>query len=133
MNFKSKQQLLNYIFKSLYDQGKQSKNETGDCLYRGSNGIKCAIGCILPDKLYNIKMENLDVDGLIENSIYGTFNIPWYIKRNKKFLSYVQTIHDNYQKQYQKLSFKNYLKKEFIDCAKNENLKYEWIKNYKSS
>jgi hypothetical protein len=32
-----------------------------------------------------------------------------------------------------KNNIKNYLKKEFIDCAKNENLKYEWIKNYKSS
>lgn len=28
------------------------------CAYRGEGGVKCAVGCLIPDNLYSPKMEN---------------------------------------------------------------------------
>lgn len=32
--------------------------EDGDCLYRASEGRKCAVGCLIPDELYNPAWEH---------------------------------------------------------------------------
>ena len=28
------------------------------CAYRGEGGVKCAVGCLIPDELYSFEMEN---------------------------------------------------------------------------
>lgn len=39
--------------------------DTRDCLYRGPNGTKCAVGCLIPDDLYHEDMEGSSGAGVV--------------------------------------------------------------------
>lgn len=55
------------VSQHLLSQKKMSIRETDyglECAYRGDNGLKCAIGCLIPDELYNEKMEGISIHGL---------------------------------------------------------------------
>ena len=95
MNFKSEQELYDYIGTFLIKQGKQSKN--GDiCLYRGPNGIKCAVGCVLSDHYYRKDMDY----GIFSNGAYTatqlikTFKVPKFFEKFGVFLNDAQYVHD---------------------------------------
>lgn len=50
----------------LLRQGVTSAKQTmdgEDCCYRGPNGLKCAVGQIIPDELYHPEIEGLGVTG----------------------------------------------------------------------
>ena len=52
----NRQEFFNEAYLGLINQMKQSRHEDNDkiCLYRGPNGLKCAIGHALPDSdLFN--------------------------------------------------------------------------------
>lgn len=36
------------------------------CAYRGVDGLKCAVGALIPDELYSPAMENVTVNGLLD-------------------------------------------------------------------
>lgn len=62
------------------------------CRYRTDEGLKCAIGCLIPDNLYTAKIEFITVDFLCEGIVEG-FD---YLKQfDKSFLRRLQVIHDN--------------------------------------
>lgn len=42
----------------------------GSCLYRGPNGTKCAVGCLIPDDLYEPSMEGKSVPGSGDFDMY---------------------------------------------------------------
>lgn len=46
------QEIFDKVVNHLRKQGHRSLSEDGRCLYRGSNGDKCAIGCIISDEDY---------------------------------------------------------------------------------
>lgn len=48
----------------LYKQGKPAMTNR-DCVYRGKNGTTCAVGCRIPDSMYDDKMEGEVVGTLI--------------------------------------------------------------------
>lgn len=58
MNLEQFDKIANHLIK----QGKRSKiswsGDYGMCAYRGEGGTKCAIGAVIPDHLYNEKMES---------------------------------------------------------------------------
>lgn len=37
----------------------------GCCTYRGKEGKKCAIGCLIPDHMYNVHMESKSIKALM--------------------------------------------------------------------
>lgn len=43
------QEVFNLVYEKLMQQGCQSVTEYGLCVYRGDNGAKCAIGCLVDD------------------------------------------------------------------------------------
>lgn len=51
------QQFFQIVASHLLTQGKRSTDGTGFCAYRGDNGLKCALGAVIPDTLYMPKME----------------------------------------------------------------------------
>ena len=55
------QTALNEAAAGLMKQGRRSMNAAGDCLYRGPNGLRCGIGLILPDELYDDGLEGKPV------------------------------------------------------------------------
>ena len=78
-------------------QGKKSTNGN-ICLYRDQDGLKCFIGAIIPDELYNPDMEGNDIYRLATWKQYD--NIREYLNITAgddiNFLMNVQSIHDTF-------------------------------------
>jgi len=55
------QEVFDKVATHLLTQGKQSVNAGGTCLYRGPGGTSCAVGCLIPDKVYREEMEGNDL------------------------------------------------------------------------
>ena len=51
------QELFNEVVSHLRKQKKQSLSQHGYCMYRGEDGLKCAIGHLIPDECYHNDME----------------------------------------------------------------------------
>ena len=58
----TRQEMFNRATAHLVRQGKRSVNDSGRCLYRGPNGLKCAIGIFLPDPLADL-YDDQAIDG----------------------------------------------------------------------
>lgn len=59
------------------------------CKYRTIDGKKCAIGCLIPDDMYNPGMEHTAVELVVEQEM------GWTDTRLKSFLFSAQEMHDN--------------------------------------
>lgn len=72
--------------------------ESDRCLYRSSTGLKCFIGALIPDELYDPKMEGYTVAGILNHPIT---NIRQLFDANiddaflENFLTSLQKIHDS--------------------------------------
>ena len=66
-NLPLRQQHFDTVLAHLRKQGKRSTYGNRGCAYRGTDNTKCAIGALLPDELYDPKMENRPVDNLLVN------------------------------------------------------------------
>lgn len=64
----------------------------GTCRYRGRNGAKCAVGCLIPDAVYNVKMETKVVSQLILDDLGSV--LPPFFAQNRQLLTDLQTVHD---------------------------------------
>jgi hypothetical protein len=51
------QELFTKVRTHLLAQRKKSLNNKGLCAYRGTNGLKCALGCLIADEDYHPKFE----------------------------------------------------------------------------
>ena len=98
MGYKNKlnnQETFNTVVNHLRKQNGRSmaSTEEGDiqCAYRGVNGDKCAIGCLIKDEYYHEKIEGLDI---------GTFLVRDAVAKSGclaelGILSDLQSMHDN--------------------------------------
>lgn len=58
-NMLTLKQGFDIVKKHLLTQNKQSVEEfSGKCRYRGGEGLKCAIGCLIPDDMYKPEFED---------------------------------------------------------------------------
>lgn len=55
------QKIFDTVATHLFTQGERSydRSDPEVCLYRGPNGLKCAVGVLIPDELYDPEMEGL--------------------------------------------------------------------------
>ena len=54
----TKQEIFDKVAKHLLTQGVRSVDgANGRCMYRGTNGTKCAAGCLIPDDKYDNRFE----------------------------------------------------------------------------
>jgi hypothetical protein len=60
------QEAFDLVVTHLKNQGRQAFAD-GACKYRTSDGLKCAIGALIPDEDYMPEMEGFDVRNLIQN------------------------------------------------------------------
>ena len=95
----TEQQVFDRVAKHLLTQNKKSGHwvcGTGfgrifDCLYRGPNGLKCAIGVLIPDEKYEPEFEGL---GAINKELCAAAGISHI---GKDFLGDLQDIHDQHR------------------------------------
>ena len=83
------QEIFNTVSIHLINQ-KQCSRDINVCLYRGPNGLKCAVGCLIPDDMYDSKMEGKTIF-----TILVEFKLPSYFKENIKLMSNLQNVHDS--------------------------------------
>ena len=90
----NRQAIFDKVAKHLLKQNKESslKGELV-CAYRGKGDTKCAIGCLIPEKLYTPNMERRAVRALCEQYPAFAKHIG-ATKRDYVFLSNLQHIHD---------------------------------------
>lgn len=91
-----RQMVFNDVWTKLFEQGGRSMLPDGRmCAYRGKDGLKCAVGHLIPDDAYRSNIEGTsayydEVSGLIDRK-YGTVSD---IPDDPDFLRELQNIHD---------------------------------------
>ena len=90
------QEMFDKVCAHLLTQLSTSLDDTGTCLYRGPDGKKCAIGCLIPDELYTEDLEKKEIRTLLDYSI-GNSELSAYLSQfNKDLLIRLQKTHDAY-------------------------------------
>lgn len=96
--YQTSQEVFDVVAKHLLDQGKKSEKQgrwsSGTiCAYRGDGNTKCAIGALLPDEIYDERLEGQTIRSerfeRIIPLVFGTNISP-------EFLSDLQVLHDNF-------------------------------------
>lgn len=119
----TKQTIFNKVWNHfIVKKGKASfSSEMKQCLYRGPNGAKCAIGVLIPDSVYEPKMEKFgNLSGLIMLSDkfqnWAKKDLDKSVTEfNYEFLFKLQLAHDE-------LAVKNLTDKEFTGRYKEKLL-----------
>lgn len=75
---------------------KKSAEESGRCVYRGENNLKCGIGFSIPDEVYDPKMDETTygISDLISKGFFPELNML-FKDCSPNMLSYVQQCHDD--------------------------------------
>jgi hypothetical protein len=92
----SNQEVFDTVIAHLRQQGVRAVgtcNAGPTCAYRGQNGTKCAVGVLLPDALYDPRMEGFDIEMLYEDFPKV---IEHFSNVNMALLRELQCVHDNY-------------------------------------
>lgn len=84
------QQEFDAVVEHLYKQGKVSQSPEGVCVYRNREGLKCAVGCRIPDEIYNTGMEGLQIGPLTDT--YP--NLPSELYEYNDMFHDLQRVHD---------------------------------------
>jgi len=94
----NKQKIFNKVVRHLLKQDCQATDEGGNCRYRGNDGTMCAVGCLIPDKLYSPSFEGLSAGtaGNRLNNVHVALIAAVGAKTTEDFdfLCQLQTIHD---------------------------------------
>jgi hypothetical protein len=91
-----KQEIFDAVVKHLMAAPSRSVNlKTNACMYRTSDGAKCAVGAILPDECYRPEMDH-DTAGTSIRSLVVNHPewVPFWMRRNVELLQVLQTVHD---------------------------------------
>lgn len=101
------QEVFYKVVMHLRQQGKQSLRDIqhefeSNCAYRGKDGLKCAIGCLIKDSEYYPSMEGKGIDNLLRE-----FSSLRRYKSSFNLLAQLQCIHDSYLPIFWELRLKN--------------------------
>lgn len=107
------QQAFDIMVAHLRQQGRPSRYDAAGCAYRGPDGLKCAVGALIPDELYRDNMEGRTIRTLLISDRDAYHKLSRLLDRvDVQLLEEMQTIHDhNEPKQWEK-AFK-YVAEEF--------------------
>lgn len=95
------QEVFDKVCEHLVKQGVKSRrfiNEDSVCAYRGENGLMCAVGCLIPDELYNVNFEGFTPFHINRNhcGVFNTIFGETLTKEDFDFLRELQHVHDEY-------------------------------------
>jgi hypothetical protein len=87
----NKQTIFDTVVKHMAAQKTRAMSRDGyACAYRGANGTKCAVGCLISDNDYRPAMEGKSV-----TTLKVTGMLPDYLCKELGLLEYLQFIHDD--------------------------------------
>lgn len=95
---KTDRDVFNHVRDHLLEQNQQSMYQSGGCVYRGSNGLSCAIGCLIADEHYDEDiMEDQPVSDTDVMLGIDLSNPEWNTpsrRRARAMLFFLQKVHD---------------------------------------
>ena len=136
---KTKQQIFDFVVKFLVKQGGPALDSQGDCVYKTSDGKKCAIGCLIPDKVYSPVFEGKSIESLLGTfKAFESVKLTQFALENEEFLVALQNTHDSlYARTDEKYWSANFffklsaIAKEFnLKTKKLERTKKKWKKKH---
>lgn len=80
--------VVDHLRKQNYER---SVNDNDRCMYQGNDGLKCAVGCLIPDELYDPNLEAKDA--LQVCHILGS---KWPPAQHADLLHALQITHDRH-------------------------------------
>lgn len=86
------QEVFDRVATHLLTQKRKARDSELSCQYRNAEGLKCAVGCLIPDSDYTPKMEGHRVAFLIVN--YDSVR-SLFVNINPELLYDLQSIHDS--------------------------------------
>lgn len=89
--YNNNQEVFDTVAKHLLNQGRISESPDGSCGYRGQDGMKCAIGVLIPDDLFREEMEGVTVEKLIP--LYSDIG-SLFSRVDTGLLNRLQLVHD---------------------------------------
>ena len=63
------QEVFDTVVRHLHTQGKQAYTYEEGCRYRMEGGLTCAVGCLITDAEYDVRMEGKSVQMLIDRGM----------------------------------------------------------------
>jgi hypothetical protein len=85
------QEIFDKVATHLLTQRHRAADCFGHCMYRGLAGASCAVGCLIPDELYDASFEHHGV-ATVANRLLR--QLPW-MAENLSLLSRLQAVHDH--------------------------------------
>lgn len=91
------QEIFDRVAKHLLTQNAKSINTDNgrpECRYRSNDGLKCAVGCLIPDEFYTSSMEGVGIRNL---KVSGPLRRAGVVdtQEDLNFLFSLQRIHDD--------------------------------------
>lgn len=88
--------LLTRVAEYLLAQGRRSTDGRGACQYRGRDGTKCAVGCLIADEHYSPEFENRTIgDSSVRLALRASIGRALSAKE-WRLLHKLQCMHDIY-------------------------------------
>lgn len=91
------QETFEKVARHLFEQGVRAADGVGveaACVYRGKNGTKCAVGCLIPDEMYSPYFEGSTVFALLHGHACQKLPEDWEYREHEDLLSSLQMVHD---------------------------------------
>ncbi|MCP3024976.1 hypothetical protein [Cupriavidus basilensis] len=96
------QEIFTKVATHLLTQKQRARGDGGiGCRYRTNHGLTCAVGCLVPEDLYDASMELTSIDGVIQRAREA--ELPPSLSKfvlteldpHKDLLAALQWLHDN--------------------------------------
>lgn len=88
----TRQQIFTKVKNHLLSQNAKAMGKYATCMYRTAEGLKCAVGCLIPDDVYTSRIEHKTVENLCDGAVKEFTFLKDF---DKNFLRRLQVIHDN--------------------------------------
>ncbi len=88
------QSIFNRVKRHLLKQNARSVNRGGPkpgCAYRDGGGLKCAAGCLIPNKAYRARIEGSDINN---DNVWDLFRKIGYSDACRRLIKRLQEVHD---------------------------------------
>ena len=115
---------INKMFRHLILQGKKAVDPfSGDCRYRTTDGLKCAVGALIPDELYDPGAECWSIETIFDRPKKYYKLVEYFKDVSPELLSTAQVIHDgNFT---EGTEFIRYITGQFDELAETYGLKLD--------
>jgi hypothetical protein len=117
----SAQEVFDIVVNHLFTQGRPAYDGVQGCMYRTHDGLRCAVGVLIPDDLYDKAFENNQSNFVIQK-LFDANLANW--REHEDILIRLQIIHDNCPKTEKGTFNLAFLDTDLRNAAANFSLEY---------